>query len=101
MFALSYLTTNNRIEVITTFFVPGFLLAHILFCSMIFECDSKSENFYLFSLKGCGGELEVSRYGQVNSPGYPNNPPNPNLDCTWNMKVPQNDLIEIGVSGKI
>ena len=46
-------------------------------------------------MQGCGGELDVSQVGLISSPRYPQVPPSSDLDCTWTLKVPDTDLIEL------
>jgi cubilin len=48
--------------------------------------------------RGCGGELYNTR-GTVTSPGFPSSYPQVS-DCTWKLKVPSGQRIEIRFTGK-
>ena len=39
--------------------------------------------------------MDVSQVGLISSPSYPQVPPSSDLDCTWTLKVPDTDLIEL------
>ena len=49
--------------------------------------------------RGCGGELFNTR-GTLTSPGFPSSYTQPS-DCTWRLKVPAGQRIEIRISGDV
>lgn len=49
--------------------------------------------FQLPKMSSCGGSLSKAQ-GTFNSPYYPGHYP-PNIDCTWNIKVPNNRNVKV------